>query len=339
MKKFTLVSTIFNEAKRLQQSLDEIANQTLVPDEIIIVDAGSTDGTINMLQEAAKTSKSDLKVIVSKGCNVAEGRNLAIKSASNNLIVSTDFGCRYDKKWLETLVSYFDKDPDLMVVGGGFAISEPDIDTPAGKADYILQNGYKLVIDDTFSVSSRSIAYYKSMWEKIGGYHEWLTLAADDTIFWREIKREGFKYAIDPQPLVFWNRHKRVKQFAKEAGRYGLGDGEGKINFKNFLSNVAETGLRWSILPFLAIFIFLLSDNLRLLLAPIFVLQLFGLRSYIRAIRNMLSINNPKYGAKYLPLAFWMIETQRFAYIKNYIKGWLFKSDSQKQGQQKLEVK
>ena len=339
MKKFSLVSTIFNEASRLKQSLDEIENQTVTPDEIIIVDAGSTDGTIEMLNEAAKKSKSVIKVIVSKGCNVAQGRNLAIKNSSNDLIVSTDFGCRYDKRWLETLVSYFEKDSELQVVGGGFAINESDIDTPAGRADYILQNGYKLKLDDTFSVSSRSIAYYKSVWEKIGGYHEWLTLAADDTIFWREIKREGFKYAIDPQPLVFWNRHKTVKQFAKEAGRYGLGDGEGKINFRNFISNVVETALRWSIIPFLLIFVFLIPLDLKVYFAPVFVLQLFGLRSYVNAVKNMRRINNPKYGITNLPLAFWMIETQRWAYIKNYVKGWLFKSGEQKEGQSQLLVK
>ncbi|MCQ2974541.1 MAG: glycosyltransferase [Bacteroidales bacterium] len=337
MKSFTLVSTIFNEGKRLEESLNEIENQSVKPDEIVIVDAGSSDGSLDILNKYSKISKLNFKIIVEKGCNVARGRNIAIKNASNNLIVSTDFGCKYNNKWLETLVKYFD-DETIEVVGGGFSINESEVKTRAQIADYILQNGYKLKIDDNFSVSSRSIAYYKYVWEKIGGYHEWLTLAADDTIFWREIKKANFKFIIAPQPLVFWNRHQNYKQFAKEAGRYGLGDGESKINFRNFLSNFVETIIRYSIIPFIILFIFL-PTNLKLYFAPIFVIQLFGLRSYFRAIKYSKNLNNKKYGFKNLPMCFFMIETQRLAYIKNYIKGWFFKSNVQKQAQKKLDIK
>ncbi|MBR2888156.1 MAG: glycosyltransferase, partial [Bacteroidales bacterium] len=56
VKKFTLVSTIFNEAKRLEQSLQEIERQTITPDEIIITDAGSTDGSIDILNAYAAKS-------------------------------------------------------------------------------------------------------------------------------------------------------------------------------------------------------------------------------------------------------------------------------------------
>ena len=54
-------------------------------------------------------------MFVLPGCNIAEGRNEAIKRAENELIVSTDFGCRYHKKWLESLVTPFDN-PEVKVV-------------------------------------------------------------------------------------------------------------------------------------------------------------------------------------------------------------------------------
>ena len=334
MKKFTLVSTIFNEAKRLEQSLQEIERQTIIPDEIIITDAGSTDGSIDILNNYAAKSKLKIRVIVKKGCAVAEGRNIAIENAKNDLIVSTDFGCQYEPDWLETLVKYFD-DPEIEVVGGAFTVNESEIKTAAARADYILQNGYKVKIDETFSVSSRSIAYYKYVWERIGGYNEWLTLAADDTIFWREIKQHKFRYIIDPKPLVKWNRHTTARQFAREAGRYGLGDGESQINFRNFLSNVAETAIRYSIIPFTVVL--LIVKNWWL--TPLYIIMIFGLRSYFRAIKNVINLHNPKYGFGNLPMCFYMIETQRIAYIFNYIKGWLFKSSAQKTEQQKLTVK
>src|ERR1700754_4677007 len=102
MKPFTLVSTVFNEKRRLAQTLSDLDNQTIHPDEIIITDAGSTDGTYEELVEWGKRSASQVKILQQKGCNVAAGRNLAIRAAKNDLIVSTDFGCRFDKNWLKT---------------------------------------------------------------------------------------------------------------------------------------------------------------------------------------------------------------------------------------------
>ena len=337
MKKFTLVSTVFNEAKRLDESLQELENQTLKPDETIIVDAGSTDGTIEKLQQAALNLHINLKVIVEKGCTVAQGRNIAIKNAENDLIVSTDFGCKYKKDWLESLVKHFDNQ-DVEVVGGAFMVNEDEITTPAAKADFIIQNGYRINFDDTFSVSSRSIAYYKYVWEKIGGYPEWLTLAADDTIFWRQIKKHGFKYVIDQRPLVYWNRHKTAAQFAKEAGRYGLGDGESGINYRNFLSSLAETLIRYFIIPFTLFFIFIPAP-FKKAFAPCFIFLLFGLRSYKNVIKNMLSLQDSKYGWKNLPMCFYMIETQRIAYLKNYFKGMFSKRKEVIEGRNHLDVK
>jgi glycosyltransferase involved in cell wall biosynthesis len=234
MKSFTLVTTVFNEIRRLEQTISDLEAQTLKPDEIIIADAGSRDGTLERLEKWQKESSIRVVVFVMQGCNIAEGRNEAIRRAANDLIVSTDFGCRYKPGWLESLVKPFEN-PDIQVVGGAFEIIHEEVNTPAAKADYVLQNGYPVVMDEYFSVSSRSIAYYRSVWEAVGGYLEWLTLAADDTIFWRQIRKQKIRYVLVPEPNVFWLRHKSYSAFAKEAFRYGLGDGESMINFPESL--------------------------------------------------------------------------------------------------------
>jgi glycosyltransferase involved in cell wall biosynthesis len=48
--KISVVLTSFNGAKFIEQQLNSILNQTLLPDEIIVCDDGSTDGTIQILQ-------------------------------------------------------------------------------------------------------------------------------------------------------------------------------------------------------------------------------------------------------------------------------------------------
>lgn len=331
MRKFTLVSTVFNEIRRLDQTIADLEAQTLKPDEIVLADAGSTDGTLERLEKWKQESSMKIVVFVLQGCNIAEGRNEAIRRAENELIVSTDFGCRFLPGWLESLVKPFE-DPDVMVVGGAFSIIRDEVNSPAAKADFVLQNGYPVVMDEHFSVSSRSIAYQRRVWKEIGGYQEWLTLAADDTIFWRQIRQRRFRYVLVKEPNVNWLRHKTFGAFAREAFRYGLGDGESMINFRNLWSHLAETVLRYVLFLFIiAMPLVLVSGHfwLALLIIPLSA----GLRSYRNAWRNWKGM---KFGFKVLLNSWYLIEISRFSYLKAYLKGWLLASPAQREGRKKV---
>lgn len=332
---FTLVSTTFNEIRRLDESIREIEAQAMLPSQIIIVDAGSNDGTYERLISWKDNSQISIEILSDPGCNVAEGRNLAISKATNCLIVSTDFGCRYHPEWLKSLITPFITDPILEVVGGSFTVKEEDIVNIAQKADYILQNGYKAIMDDRFSVSSRSIAYNKQVWEKIGGYPESLTLAADDTIFWRKIKSMGFRYSLIDKPYVYWTRHQTFKGFGKEAKRYGLGDGESGINQRSFFSNAGETLLRYSALAHLIILPFYIG--LTIWPALFFIVQLAGLRSYKNAVIRWWNMRH-KFGTLILISCFQMIEVTRVNYIVGYLKGWTGRDKNQQELAQRLRA-
>ncbi len=333
-KSFSLVSTVFNEAKRLNQTICDIESQTLSPTEIIITDAGSTDGTYERLMQWQEESPIPIVILQEPGCNVAEGRNQAIAAATHNLIASTDFGCRFHPRWLESIITPF-QETDIEVVGGAFSVREEDIQTMAAKADYLLQDGYPVHMDDYFSVSSRSIAYYKYLWERIGGYPEWLTLAADDTIFWKQVKKYGFHYQFVTEPYVYWERHKTLRGFAKEAYRYGLGDGESRINYRNFWSNLIETSLRYGL--FLFLLLVLLTQN-ALFLAPA-VPGLLGLRSYRNAFRRWLAHRSDKYDLSVFFYSLYLIEASRIQYLKGYITGLTTKTAEKLQGRTKLHAK
>ena len=65
VRKFTLVSTVFNEARRLDQSIADIEAQTCPPNEIVITDAGSTDGTWKILNDWKDRSDIPIKILSS----------------------------------------------------------------------------------------------------------------------------------------------------------------------------------------------------------------------------------------------------------------------------------
>lgn len=334
---FTLVSTVFNEAKRLEQTIADLDAQSVKPAEIIITDAGSTDGTYELLLKWKAVSAVPIVVLQKHRCNVAEGRNLAIKAAKYDLIVSTDFGCRFEKDWLKTLTAPFE-DKAVKVAGGAFGVIENDIQTTAAKAAYILSGGYQIDAKAPWFIpSSRSIAYYKSVYNDIGGYCEWLTLAADDLVFGKKMLKLGYRFWPVNHVGVFWGRHTQAKGYIKEAFRYGLGDGEARVNRRSFTSNLIETTLRYLFLVLLLInIVFAVTGSSLTWLLVLNVLLGAGFRSYVGYTRTWLKLKSEKYNFNVFLYGFYLLERTRLSYLQGYFKGWFFSTPLQQSEAKKL---
>lgn len=110
--KVSVVVTVLNEAGTIKPLLDSLLEQSLSPREIIVVDAGSTDGTVNIIKHYSITFRDR-----DRGTNRSKARNTGIKAAKNEIIAITDAGCVADKHWLERLVKPF-KDKQVISVAG-----------------------------------------------------------------------------------------------------------------------------------------------------------------------------------------------------------------------------
>ena len=98
----SLVITVYNEADTIGQLLDSIKKQTLQLFELIFVDAGSTDGTIEILED--QILPFQVKLIKEKQCYPGKGRNIGAKNATGDVIVFADAGFVFKEDWLECLV-------------------------------------------------------------------------------------------------------------------------------------------------------------------------------------------------------------------------------------------
>src|SRR5438309_1209372 len=99
----SLVITVLNEVDSLPELLDSIAAQTRSPDEIVVVDGGSTDGTVAALQRWT-SAHPRARILSAPGANIAIGRNLAIAHARGDVIAVTDAGVRLAPNWLASLL-------------------------------------------------------------------------------------------------------------------------------------------------------------------------------------------------------------------------------------------
>ena len=224
MKKAFIVTT-FNEEKTIDKLFMSLATQTVMPDEIIVVDAFSKDLTFEKVVAIKKEFKKNypdirFEVFRKKG-NRSIGRNFAIEKASSGIIAVSDAGCWLKNDWFFQVTNPFKKN-DIDVVAGFY---KPQADTIFEKslATYTCIPEEKVTKD--YLPSSRSIAFRKSVWEKTGGYPEYLN-TCEDLVFARSLKRRGFSFEVCTKAIVYWPQRKNVWQALIQFFSYAKGDGE-----------------------------------------------------------------------------------------------------------------
>lgn len=231
----SLVSTVLNEERSVVAFVESLLAQSRPPDEIIIVDGGSTDSTVARMQ-AIDAGTDVLRIVVAPGANISAGRNAGIRLARHPLVAVTDAGTRADRDWLERLAEPLEADERVAVASGFF---RPGGDTFFERVLSAVVTPTESEIDpDAFLPSSRSIAFRKEWWERVNGYPEWLQ-HCEDLVFDLELRRAGAQFQFVPEACVVWSARANWKAFARQYFYYARGDGHAGLWPKRHLVRYA----------------------------------------------------------------------------------------------------
>jgi glycosyltransferase involved in cell wall biosynthesis len=220
----SVISTVLNEGDNIRRLMDSLVVQSCQPDEVIIVDGGSCDNTVEALHEYE--GRLPLRVIVAPGSNISAGRNKAIAAARHEIIAVTDAGVTLDANWLQHITRPLLEDESIEVVAGFF---RPDAHTlfEAAMSATVLPLADE-IDPEKFLPSSRSIAFRKSAWAAVGGYPEWLDYC-EDLIFDLRLKAISAPQVFEPQASVYFRPRGSLKSFSKQYYLYARGDGKADL--------------------------------------------------------------------------------------------------------------
>jgi len=250
----SLIATLKDEEEGIAGFLDSILSQSRLPDEVILVDGGSTDGTIGIIGRY-QDGEIPVRLIVEKGCNISEGRNLAIREAGHKVIAVTDAGCILDKDWLKELVAPMEYDPKVNVVAGNYKVEAKGI-WERVTSSYLMPYPERVSL---LMPSGRSTCFRKKAWEGVGGYPEWLQ-HAEDSYFSRELRKCGYRFQFSPKAVVRWRPRSNPTSFFGQYYRYAIGDGMARLSIWHYLRKIVIYGSGLLIALFGSFFhLFLLS--------------------------------------------------------------------------------
>ena len=207
----------YNAERTIKDSITSIQNQSILPDEIILIDDCSIDKTVKIV----KSEFSNVKIIVNRqNMGLGYSRNLGIKESKNDIIAAIDADVILDKYWLEKLLHEIEK-RNLSMCGGKMDEYLLDNKINLWRAKYYSQNwGNKLVFNPPFLFGCNTILI-KSLWNRVKGYDEKFKTNGEDINFIQKIKSQTDSQIIyQPEAKCFHLQDDNIESLSKRVWRY-----------------------------------------------------------------------------------------------------------------------
>ncbi len=210
MTEISLIIPILNEESSIKLLISGIQSQTRMPNEVIFVDGGSTDKTIEMIDQAVLKNPI-FKIIKTSKSSPGKGRNIGIENARNEWIALTDAGIEIDKDWLKNLVSEQENNSEADLIYGNFSPITNTFFEKCAALSYVMP----LRNNAIRGKSVASLLLRKKVWEKVNGFPD--LRASEDLMFMEAVEKAGFKICFAPKAMVYWqlrpNLYTTIKKF------------------------------------------------------------------------------------------------------------------------------
>ena len=192
--KISVVIPTLNRINTLQRALDSVINQTYKPAEIIVVDNGSSDGTLKFLRE----QHPKITILTENKIGVSSARNKGIKKSINQWIALLDSDDAWHPRKLEIQTSMLDsalKEYNLIHTDEVWFRNNKHINQ---MKKHKKQGGY--IFERCLSlccISPSSVLFKKNILDKVGLFDESLPVCEDYDMWLKICSTEEVLFAQD----------------------------------------------------------------------------------------------------------------------------------------------
>jgi len=311
----SVIVVVKNGEKTIRQCLDSILHQDFDKSfELIVVDGGSADGTIDIVQQY------DVRLIKDHNGTIAHSRNVGITASMGKYIAFTDSDCVVERNWLKLLFNSMQSEPNIIAVGGPNLVI--DADPPFGKVVGYMQGTFlgsggspqSFALTNqkfVYSIPNCNVMYQKRIFAE-ETFDDTFNVGEDCDLNYR-LNQKGCSFLYMPNVIVWHHRPNDFKRFFKKMFSYGYAMGRVSRKHKKLV--------RWfAPLPSIALIVSLL--NLLLISAfPIVVLPLLvALLIYTGTLSFSVAQVFSKYRHSKSLLVVFLLPMQHLAYAIGFLK-------------------
>jgi cellulose synthase/poly-beta-1,6-N-acetylglucosamine synthase-like glycosyltransferase len=219
----SIVVPAYNEEVTIESCLHSLFNLDYPDYEVILVDDGSTDNT---LQEAKKFEVSGVKVVHQENQGKAKALNNGIKSSKGEIVVTVDADTRLKNDSLQKIASRFDADSRVGAVAGNVKV-----DPAPGLLNVLQATEYTVGINLIRKAQSMlgcvmvvpgPIATFKREAVECVSLFSSDTFAEDFDITMKILKK-GYRVEYEDKAIAYTEAPKHLEDFLKQRRRWYRG--------------------------------------------------------------------------------------------------------------------
>jgi glycosyltransferase involved in cell wall biosynthesis len=247
--KLTVYIPCYNAAPHIAGAIRALLEQTRPADELLVIDDGSTDNTVEI------ASRFPVRVIRhEKNKGLAAARNTAFASASHEFVGAIDADVFPARDWLENLLAPF-ADPRVVGTGGRLLEAFQQTTADAWRAQILCQDLGAERLEFVHPTHKRlggfGTIFRKQAVESIGGYNEKYRTNYEDVDLCARLLAAGHKFVFEPRAVAYHQRRDSIGSVIRTAWRWDFyfhyfRGGYNHIALKLLLNFRAARALAWS---------------------------------------------------------------------------------------------
>jgi len=216
--KISVILLTKNSSTTVQKSLESIFKQTRQPDEVVVVDGNSSDGTLDIVK------KYPVRLVSEPGLGFGHARNLGVKNASGDIVFFIDSDCYAEPDWIEKTLPHFDSNTEVAAVTGLTSLWNREsavarfLACVGGRVNMPTQPRFVKI------APTMNLALRREVVGEVGGFDETLIRCEDTDLTYKINQHHRILY--EPRAVVWFKGSPNLSVASRKCVRHFTGVGQ-----------------------------------------------------------------------------------------------------------------